>query len=594
MKTAAVLLLALLPLGPAGSAAPPPAAEPAAPARADVFARLPVKEVTVFKDGHAFVVHEGEMPVEPDGTVRLDYLPTPVLGTFWPYAAEPDVKIASVTAGRRRVSIRRTALTLREILEANPGAEALVTERQDEKTTVRYPATILGVPERSGEELSETGPPGAEERLPEKGSLVLLKTEEGTKAVPVDRILDVTLKKPPETKAAEEEFRNLLTLRLDRGSKPPKKTVRMGLGYVQKGIRWIPNYRIALDGKGEAVVALQATILNELADIEGAPFHLVVGVPSFAFQGQADPMALQAQVAQLSAYFASGPRDSNYLSNAVAVQTQGNAARWVEEPPAAPAGPDLGPAGPEGARNEDLYVFPVGAVSLRKGERMVLPVAEAKAKYRDVFVLDVPFAPPPEVRGPRGGREADAARLLAGPKAVHTIRIANAGPHPFTTAPAMVLADGKILAQGLMTFTPKGASADLETTAAVDLLVKRTDAETKRQPSAYRWDGDDYARIDLGGEIRIANRRGEAVDLEITRRILGTVDGSEQGGEAAMESGLEDDAEAPARGVPPWWSGYAWPAWWHHVNGIGRISWKVRLEPGKDVALGYRWHYYWR
>src|SRR3954465_10093069 len=42
--------------------------------------KLPVRELTVFKDGHVFVAHQGTMPVDGDGNVAMDYLPTPVIG----------------------------------------------------------------------------------------------------------------------------------------------------------------------------------------------------------------------------------------------------------------------------------------------------------------------------------------------------------------------------------------------------------------------------------------------------------------------------------------------------------------------------------
>src|SRR5438046_138540 len=48
-------------------------AEPAMPL--PTFSRLPVKEITVFKDGHAFVAHEGELPCDSQGNVLMDYLP---------------------------------------------------------------------------------------------------------------------------------------------------------------------------------------------------------------------------------------------------------------------------------------------------------------------------------------------------------------------------------------------------------------------------------------------------------------------------------------------------------------------------------------
>jgi hypothetical protein len=30
-----------------------------------------------------------------------------------------------------------------------------------------------------------------------------------------------------------------------------------------------------------------------------------------------------------------------------------------------------------------------------------------------------------------------------------------------------------------------------------------------------------------------------------------------------------------------------------HLNGIGRTTWKVKIEPRKSIDLGYQWHYYW-
>src|SRR5687768_13586913 len=106
----------------------------------EALARMPVREVTVFKDGHAFVLHEGELPTDPSGNVVMDYLPTPVIGTFWPYSAEKDVKLAGVVAGRRQLQVARTALNLRDLLEANVGAQVSVVETGG----VKYDAVISG------------------------------------------------------------------------------------------------------------------------------------------------------------------------------------------------------------------------------------------------------------------------------------------------------------------------------------------------------------------------------------------------------------------------------------------------------------------
>ena len=447
-----------------------PTAEPAAPASS--LARMPIREVTVFKDGHAFVVHQGAMPTDAAGNVVMDYLPTPVLGTFWPYAPDKKATLHSVGAGRRRVLVEHTAMNIRDLLEANPGAEVIVSEGKD----AHYPATIVRFLSRSAEELDRVSPTTAGENLPQKGNLLLLKTADGTRAVPVERITDVKFVGKYQTLVTDEEYRNLLTMKLDWGGKPPEKTAEVGMAYVQKGIRWIPNYRIELDGKGKANVKLQATLLNEMTDLENATVHLVIGVPTFYFKDTQDPIALSQAMAHLSPYFQTDASTQFALSNSMMTQVarggemRGGGGGIAQ--PRADLGPDIG----GGEKSEDLFLFTVKNVTLKKGQRMVLPVSQFKLDYKDAFVLNIPYAPPPELR--RSSNDAQVAELLKlmnAPKVIHNIRLTNSSDQPLTTAPALIVKDDKVLAQGMMTYTARGASVDIAVTAAIDVKVKKTD-----------------------------------------------------------------------------------------------------------------------
>ncbi len=553
------------------------------------FAKLPAKEITVFKDGHAFVLHEGEMQTDAVGNVVMDYLPAPVIGTFWPYSSDPNAKLTSVVAGRHRVAVERTALSMRELLEANIGARVHVKENNGSN----YAAILLGIPARSSRELEATSPPNSEARLPQKGNVILLKTEQGTKVVALNNIQDVTFMDPCKTSVAAEEFRNLLTLKLDWNKKKPAKKASVGLVYLQKGVRWIPSYKVAIDGNGNAAVKLQATLINELTDLEDVTVNLVIGVPTFAFQDTPDPISLQQAVANLSRYFQRGSQSAHAFSNAIMTQ----AARMGEyRAPAAPeTSVDLGPDIPGSAKSEDLFVFTVKNVSLRKGERMVLPVAEYSLPYKDIYTLDIPFAPPPGVRKHFSSRQqAELAKLFRKPKVMHKIRLVNKSSYPLTTAPALIILGDRVLAQGMMTYTAVGASTDLKITTAVDIRVNKSDTETKRIPNAASWDGHSYYRVELSGKISLTNYASQTVDMEVVRHVLGNADAAGQDGVVEQINVLEDDDCIPAGGYPRWWGWYSWPWWWYHFNRIGRVTWKFKLEPGKSVKLGYTWHYYWR
>ena len=228
-------------------------------------ADMPIREVTVFKDGHTFVLHEGEMPTNDKGNVVLDYLPQPIMGTFWAYSADDQSKLSCVVSGKRIISVNRTALNFRELIEANIGSRVQIKDHNNSRL---YEATILKILERTSEELRRTSAPGMEDKLPIRGDIVLLKVAEGVKAVPIDRIGEITFLDDPEAELAQEEFRNIMTLKLDWDKSNPKASANVGMVYVQRGIRWIPNYQVVIDDEGNALIKLQATIINELADIE--------------------------------------------------------------------------------------------------------------------------------------------------------------------------------------------------------------------------------------------------------------------------------------------------------------------------------------
>jgi len=562
----------------------------AEPVSAGALSKLPVKEITVFKDGHAFLLHEGTLPIDPSGTTYLDDLPMPVLGTFWPYSADSSVTLRAVVAGKQIVKSERTALNIRDLLEANVGAKVLIKEGSH-----TYAATIVEIPRQSRADVGTADETPDAAFTPPPAQTIVLKTAEGYKVVNIDAVRDVTFLEEPKTKLPRDQYRNLLAMKLDAPGGELPDSADVGMVYLQKGIRWIPNYRVSITEDGKAVVTLQATLLNELTDLENVTANLVIGVPSFYFKDTLDPIGLQQTVAQLSAYFQESPQTAYALSNAIMTQTtrMGEYRARNHRPQPQPAG-DLGPEVP-GAGHEDLFVFTVSDISLKKGERMVLPVVEFPVEYKDVYKVELPFGPPPEVRRQfNNQQQAELAGLFHAPKAKHNLRITNGSRYPLTTAPAMILREGRLLGQGLMTYTASGASDDLEITTAVNIAVTKTDSETSRTPDAAVWSGHQYDRVDLKGSISLANYGRRAAIVEVTRTVLGT---AEAGMKSAHVEKLNIHEESSGQGsfnYPYWWNWYSWPFWWHHMNGISRIRWNVTLEAGGSLNLPYQWHYFWR
>ena len=570
------------------------AAKPAA-VEASALTAMPVRELAIFKDGHAFVMHECELPTDADGNIVIDTLPTPVLGTFWPYSADANARLAAVVAGTRDVKSEHKALSVRALLEANLGANVVITEVDGDP----YDATVIDIPTRpkkdAGQNVSNIEQQARCAPPYEPGNVALLRVNGGVKAIPLSRIRDVVFCDEPNTAVETIDARKLLTLKLDWGEQQPGASANVGMVYLQRGVRWIPNYRIDIDEAGKAHVRLQATLINELADIDGATAHLVIGVPSFRFRDTLDPMSLQEAAVQLSQHFQQ-QREGMYNAFSNAMMTQ-VAQGYDYNPSAADAGAagSTDPAIASASRHEDMFVFDVKNVTLRKGERMVVPVVEFTLPYEDVFALDVPFTPPAEARcNANDAQLAELFRLLQAPKAMHRIRLHNTSAYPLTTAPVIILADGQLLAQSMMTYASCGAMCDVDLTTAIEIQVSKSDAETNRTPSAEQWGGHTYGRIDLAGKIALMNHGGKPITLEVRRYVLGQADTADNDGTIVQTSVFDDDHAQPGGTYPYWWRWYYWPDWWFHFNGVGRVSWEVRLEAGHGAELNYAWHYFWR
>ena len=102
-----------------------------------VASGMPVRELTAFKDGHAFVLREAPLDPASGGKVALDELPTPLLGTFWPFASGGDARLRSARACVEDVSVTRAAVTLLELAQANIGKTVELDLRDGEVARVR-------------------------------------------------------------------------------------------------------------------------------------------------------------------------------------------------------------------------------------------------------------------------------------------------------------------------------------------------------------------------------------------------------------------------------------------------------------------------
>ncbi len=561
-------------------------------------ATLPIREVTAFKDGHALVMRAGKLPVNAAGDLVLTELPRPVLGTFWADTDQRSARLASVRSERVEGKRITPAGTVEDLLRANIGHEIAfrTVYAADMQGTlveiVEQPAPAVPVPQFGSPYYNSYIPPAQPTQR-----VALVRSESGVSAIPVASMIDVRfVGDAPALEFVEEIDEERMTLDLSWEGQPAAEA-SASLMYLQRGLRWIPSYRVTMLDDDRVRIELQATLINELADLDDVMVHVAIGVPTFAFEHTPDPMALREQMDSLGLFFqrSADGQTGAMLSNAIMAQS----ARMGEYGSGSSGQPGAGqPTGPEllGAeRAEDLFVFSVDHVTLAGGARMVLPLASYEAAFESVYTLDLPASPPTQALRNLGTEQhRQIAETLSRPVAKHVLRISNENTegYPLTTAPALIVREGRALAQGLMTYTPVGASVDLEVGKAVDIGVKTDEIETDRTPSAVNWDGHDYMRVAIGFEAALTNRKSHPVRVEVRKYAFGNPVGATAGGEGEAVSVFAADAGWDLEGSP-WWQNYSWPYYWHRLNGAARFMWTVDLKPGETMELGASWQYFW-
>ncbi len=574
-----------------------------------------IKEITVFKDGHALILREGE-GTPADGMLATTVVPEALLGAFWILTPKDAPRPQAISAAWRDGEREVPCLTVAEILAANPGKAAALTVGSLEKPEVLR-GTLLPRPEYKKEETrleAESQPawdrwgrhvPAREasrtEETTVQGEIIGLKREDG--GVVFLRLADVRqveVSRDPVLTRKEKRRERVLRFQFAKDAKGP---VRLALVTIERGVRWIPEYRIeeAAGGK-EAAVRLQATLVNDVADLKEAKVHLVVGVPKFDLGGTLSPLSLAEVPRRLSAFFP--PAGGAGSMGAWASQRYDNRNVGQVVMPTGEEGAAALIALPEGAagagateRAADLFVYNLEApVTLAPGERSTATLWEAPLPAQEVYSWVSDPLPPEEMWRHLGGgeRQRELALRLAEPKVRRVLRLTNNRPLPLTTGPALLFAGERIVGQETLTYTSPGNSVDVPLSVAVDVNSAVSGSEIGRDNNFAKIDGTNFTRVRLKGELKLMNFGKEKVAVKVSRYVAGKVTKAGAEGKITTLDWTEFTRRLAARapGDSGHWGDWGdLPGWWKRTAGLGLVEWTAVLEPGKAQVLEYEWEY---
>ena len=507
--------------------------------------------VDLFKNGLA-VINRGVALPAP-GQYRIEDVPHPVHGTFW---VESDAKVTTRLSQRVVEEPARSSLDI-DFQEELAGREVVIHFSDS------------GVPPVVGKVVALAPPKGEEAWSPAYRSriharryhtrspwgeqpLLIVQAPQGRTYVAPSSIAYI------QAKGAGEQVKRRVPVLLISVGAIERKPASLGISYLAKGIAWAPSYRIDLSHSTQLVIRQNAIIKNELADLASVTVRLISGFPSVQFGHVMSPLSLKTSWADFFQELAQS-RPSPYASGGQAVAQQVVSLNTI-----APGRPTDLSAIPTG-EGVDLHCHDIGEQTIEEGGSLCVDIASATAPYERTVEWLVP-----DTRGADGRHIGDHVRRRApekyGSEPWDALRFKNPFPFPMTTAPAMVVANGRFNGQRVSYWANVGEETTVRITKALSVRTHSFEREEKRKRELVYVGSREIRKALVTGELWVSNNRKESIALVIRRRFSGDLVRADR---SPKHIQLGSGACS--------------------VNRRNELMWHVRLRPGDQVKLEYRY-----
>ena len=488
-----------------------------------------VKRVAVFKNGYAFTYREGTAQTL-DGWAYTTNAPIGVLGTVWGYSTSPNVKVMQMLASQTDKRDIERVNTIAEILLANEGARIRFTDTYDNNKFFEGTYEIVSRNRNFAVLPTET--------YNNEEIIIALKTETGVMFFPSNSIRKIEILGQPKMERPKVSKENRLMMKVEGAS--DGENINLGIAALERGIRWIPAYRVEVKGSPvkEAKLELEAMLINELTDLKDSEVYFVVGVPHFLFQDTMSPLSMNTAFAGVSGYFQRGAGNNRRDSYSNAIMTQQSS--YQVDGDIADASPTISEEEKTNTFSaEQLFLYQANNINLKKNERASLRLFSLTVPATEVFEWTLNDAPETQRRYLEYSGSSTTTPLLQdlSSKVWYALRLKNQTGMPWTTAPAMSFREWKPMGQDMLSFTPIGGENILRVTPATEVIGTHKLEEKSREQTTLRYGGSNYTfdLVTIEGTIKLRNIKKEPVELVLTRNMVGETLTATDGGKISRE-----------------------------------------------------------
>lgn len=491
---------------------------------------------SLFKNGYAVVVREAAL--DADGEMLLREPPAASLGTLW-VTATSGVKIDSVVATTIKGEVTTPLGSLNDLIDANVGKLLTIrTMQPGDQVSQSADGTILS----------------------SSGSLVVLDTEEGQRAIQKSHIVQIVSR----DKGLVYQAKGQTSTRALRVTARGKGSIVMMS--LERGLTWVPSYYVDISDAKKLQITSKATIMNDLGALEGIEVQLITGFPNVRYLNMLDPLTSGQDINNFTGQMMSAGRDAAFANAPQLAQKSIFAGSRADAFGRAEEFQAYDPGQLSGLQLEDLFFVTQKGVRLALGERGSYVQFQEQAEYEHVYTLDIP-----ETGGWRNANDNSPVQPQSPLDVWHTLEFKNPSEHPLTTASAMTVKSGQIIGQDLLNYTAPKSKASLRITKALDVQAELAEEEVSRELEAIKRTNysSAYDLVNARATVRLVNYKSEPVKLKVTKQLVGEVANVSNGGKATKgTAGLRA------------------------VNPNSTIVWTLDMKAGETIELKYDFKVY--
>ncbi len=251
-----------------------------------------IKRVAVFKNGYAFTYREASSLIT-NGWAYTSNTPIGVLGTVWGYSTSPNVRVAELRTSEKEIQDTERVTNLTDFLLANEGSQIRVeVSSSDLKIKVYQGVYDVISPFRGFKNAPKPIINNNYTELQEgrniDGMAIAVKTDSGSLVFLASRIESVEVIGQAKWAKPKISKQNRLGIRTEGAA--DGQSINLGIAALERGIRWIPAYRVEVKGSPikEAKLELEANLINELTDLKNTEMYDVFcgRCSAFSFSGR--------------------------------------------------------------------------------------------------------------------------------------------------------------------------------------------------------------------------------------------------------------------------------------------------------------------